>query len=144
MLLRDVEIEAAGAGGWFSKQLVFGKRLTQLFGPNGCGKTPVIQSIAFALGYPVKFREDIYKNCEAVVLRLSVEDRDVELRRRIHKRFDVQARIGSEDFRTFYDEKDYSKHLFQLFGIQTSTLTSTSNEAVEPYLATYLPVFYII
>jgi len=109
MLLRDVKIKAEGESGWFSKQLVFGKHLTQLFGPNGCGKTPVIQSIAFALGYPVKFREDIYKNCEEMILRLSVEDCDVELRRKIDKRFDVQARIGSEEFKTFYDEKDYSK-----------------------------------
>ena len=144
MKLRDIKIEAAGAKGWYSNQLVFGSRITQLFGPNGCGKTPIIQSIAYALGYPVKFREDIYDHCDAAVLRLETDVGEVELRRKIDKsRFDIEVRLENEDGQRFYSEKDYSKYLFDLFGLATSTLTSTGNEPVEPYMATFLPVFYL-
>jgi hypothetical protein len=143
MVLRDIEIEAAGGTGWSSKRLVFGKDITQLYGPNGCGKTPIIQSIAFVLGYPVKYREDIYKNCEAVVLRLDDRDREIELRRRIDKKLDIQARVNGGELTTFYDEKDYSSFLFRLLGIKTTTLTSTGNEPVTPYLSTFLPLFYL-
>jgi len=143
MVLHEVHIEAAGVTGWFSKPLVFGEDITQLYGPNGCGKTPVIQSIAFALGYPIKFREDVYKNCEAVWLRLSTGGQEVELRRRIDRRVDISARVDGGETQTFYDEKEYSKFLFGLFRVDTPSLTSTGNEATQPYLATFLPLFYL-
>ena len=144
MKLHEVKIEPAGTNGWYSNSLVFGSRITQLFGPNGCGKTPIIQSIAYALGYPVKFREDIYEHCDAAVLRFETDAGEVELRRKIDKsRFDIEFRAGNEDSKTFYSEKDCSKYLFDLFGISTSTLTSTGNEPVEPYMATFLPIFYL-
>lgn len=143
MVLRDIKIEAAGTTGWFSKQLAFGEDITQLYGPNGCGKTPVIQSVAYALGYPVKYREDIYKNCEAVVLRLNVHDREIELRRRIEKKLGIQVRVNGGEPTTFCNEREYSSFLFNLLGIETTTLTSTGNEPVAPYLSTFLPLFYL-
>ncbi len=143
MLLRDIKIEAAGATGWFSKHLAFGDDITQLYGPNGCGKTPVIQSIAFALGYPVKYREDIYKNCGAVVLRLNVCDQEIELRRRIEKKLDIQACVNGGKPTTFYNEGEYSSFLFDLLGVETTTLTSTGNDPVSPYISMFLPLFYL-
>jgi DNA repair exonuclease SbcCD ATPase subunit len=143
MVLRDIEIEAAGPYGWFAKQLTFGQQITQLYGPNGCGKTPIIQSIAFALGYPVKFREDVYQNCEAVILRLAVGDHEVELRRAIAREVDIRAVVDGEETKTFYNERELSGFIFSLFEIKTSKLTSTRNEPVDPYISTFLPLFFV-
>ena len=142
MKLLELKIEAEGNHGWFSKQLIFGDRITQLYGPNGCGKTPIIKSIAYALGYPVKFRDDIYNNCAAAVLRLETGLGELELRRKIDSHFDVEVRNGN-DSQTFYTEKDYSQYLFNIFDVKISTLTSNRNESTVPYMATFLPVFYL-
>lgn len=143
MILRYIKIEAAGATGWFSNELEFGENITQLFGPNGCGKTPIIQSVAYALGYPVKYREDIYNHCKAVLLRINVGGRDVELRRAIQKEFDIEVRVDENQSSAFYDERSYSAFLFDLFGVDTTTLTSKGNEPVPPYLSAFLPLFYL-
>lgn len=50
MKLIELKIHPSGKDGWGSKNLVFASDITQLYGPNGSGKTPVIHSIAFALG----------------------------------------------------------------------------------------------
>ena len=92
MKLLSLRMEPAGATGWSSETLMFGKQITQLFGPNGCGKTPVIQSMAHALGYPVKFREDVLRNCSAAVLRIQTQGGEIELRRKLGSAFDVYER----------------------------------------------------
>lgn len=50
MRLLDLTLEPRGVNGWGSSTLAFGRRVTSLFAPNGSGKTPLIQSIAFCLG----------------------------------------------------------------------------------------------
>lgn len=141
-ILQNVKINPAGPEGWQSPKLNFGEHLTQLFGPNGCGKTPVIQSIAFALGYPITFREDIYRHCEAVALNLRVGQQEVCLKRRIDRGFDAQV-IANGETVSFYDEKDFGRRIFDLLDVDTETLTSTGSEPVRPYLATFLPLFYL-
>lgn len=142
MVLLSIQIESTGEQGWQSRVLEFGEQLTQLFGPNGCGKTPVIQSVAYALGYPVTFREDIYQHCESVTLKLRAGEQGVCLKRRIDRSFDAQI-IADGDVASFYDEKEFSRALFDLFNVESETLTSTKNEPVRPYLATFLPLFYL-
>ncbi|MEM9387214.1 MAG: hypothetical protein AAGA68_19285 [Pseudomonadota bacterium] len=142
MVLLSVKIKPAGEQGWQSPMLVFGEELTQLFGPNGCGKTPVLQSVAYALGYPVTFREDIYRHCESVTLNLRAGDQEFCLERRIDRDFDAKIILESEA-ESFFDEKEYSRALFDLFAVECEVLTSTQNEPVRPYLATFLPLFYL-
>ncbi len=60
MKLINIQIFPNNQLGWRSDLLRFGDNITQLFGPNGCGKTPIVQSIAYCLGYPSVFRNDIY------------------------------------------------------------------------------------
>lgn len=67
MKLESLKVYARGSNGWGSSELAFAKSITQLYGPNGSGKTPLVQSIAFCLGYPCEFRDDIYVHCESVV-----------------------------------------------------------------------------
>src|ERR1700722_864760 len=142
MKLYSLRMEPALPNGWASDELIFGEHITQLFGPNGCGKTPIIQSIAHALGYPVKYREDIVEHCSATVLVLRSETSDCELRRRIGTPFDVDVRFGDKP-RSFFNEREYSQFLFELFGFSFPALTTTGNEATVPYMATLLPVFYL-
>ncbi|MCH4565262.1 hypothetical protein MKP05_19365 [Halomonas sp. EGI 63088] len=142
MVLLNVQIEPTGGQGWQSPVLEFGEQLTQLFGPNGCGKTPLIQSVAYALGYPVTFREDIYQHCESVTLNLRAGEQEVCLKRRIDRGFDAQI-IADGEVASFYDEKEFSRALFDLLNVERETLTSTQNEPVTPYLSTFLPLFYL-
>lgn len=143
MKLHSLRIEPAGPAGWSSQQLVFGDHITELFGPNGCGKTPIIQSIAFVLGYPVKFRDDILKNCGVSALSLDDGVTRIELRRRFDQPFDVEVRAGDQQAKTFYSDRDYSAYLMERFGFATPTLTSTNSDPVSPYMATLLPIFYL-
>jgi recombinational DNA repair ATPase RecF len=41
MNLLTLQIFPKGLDGWMSDELHFGNHITQLFGPNGCGKTPL-------------------------------------------------------------------------------------------------------
>jgi hypothetical protein len=143
MKLYSLRIEPRKPVGWESEGLLFGKNITELFGPNGSGKTPVIQSIAYALGYPVKYRDDILAHCDAAVLVLTAKSERIELRRRIGGTFDVEVRVENGDPQAFSNERDYSQYLFALLGFPFPSLTSSGNEATVPYMATLLPVFYL-
>lgn len=114
MRLHSLQIKPAGLAGWSSEKLFFGHHITELFGPNGCGKTPVIQSISFALGYPVKFRDDVLNKCEAVVLNLETDSGPIELQRKIGPLFDV-AVTTNKGTHNYYIEKEYSMFLLELF-----------------------------
>ncbi|MBB7763813.1 AAA family ATPase, partial [Escherichia coli] len=61
MKLISIKIKGRDIFGLESDELILGKHITEFYGPNGCGKTPLLQSIAYCLGYPCKFRDDIYK-----------------------------------------------------------------------------------
>ncbi|MCW5608623.1 MAG: hypothetical protein KIT26_11295 [Nitrosomonas sp.] len=144
MKLLELKIEPSGLNGWGSRVLEFGKDITQLYGPNGCGKTPIIHSIAYALGYPVRYREDILNNCESVILKAAHGDINIEFKRKIGSDFHLECIQSDQDeVRIFYNEKDMSTYLFNLLELSTSTLTSNRNEPTPPYISTFLPLFYV-
>ena len=129
---------------WESAPLPFGLYITELFGPNGSGKTPIIQSVVHALGYPVKYRDDILAHCDAVALTLENSSKElIEIRRRIDTGVDVEVRTGTAPVLGFYNERDYSQFLFEELALPFPALTSTGNEATTPYLSTLLPIFYL-
>ena len=144
MNLLELVIEPSGAAGWGSKVLKFGSDITQLYGPNGCGKTPVIHSIAYAIGYPVKFRDDILANCKSVVLRAIHNEKEIVFRREYSESFHIECVVSdSKDVRVFYNEQEFSDFLFEFLGIEVATLTSVRSEPSRPYVSTYLPLFYV-
>lgn len=150
MKLLELKIEHVELNGWESEQLTFGDDITQLYGPNGCGKTPVIHSIAYAMGYPVKFREDILRNCKSVVLKASHEENIIVFKRELSSSFNVECNVydeiigdDSENNKVFYSEKDLSVYLFDLLGLSTAALTSLKNLPTFPYVSTLLPLFYV-
>lgn len=144
MKLLELKIEPSGLSGWGSRVLVFGNDITQLYGANGCGKTPVIHSIAYALGYPVRYREDILSNCESVVLKAEHGGTNIEFRRKIGGSFHLECTQSDQgETLTFYNERDMSAYLFEFLSLSASMLTSNKNEPTPPYVSTFLPLFYV-
>lgn len=144
MRLINIQILPKGSNGWKSDLLYFGKDITQLYGPNGCGKTPIIKSIAYCLGYPSIFRQDIYDNCDSVVLKVETAIGNI-LIKRFYQRKDFEIELieplGNKKF--FYNEKDFSQFIFDLVEREAVNLITTKNSLVQPYLSTVLPFFYI-
>ena len=144
MRLTELSIQPIENTGWGSGPLIFGEDITQLYGPNGCGKTPVIHSIAFAMGYPVCYRDDILAHCESVTLKAVHNDKVITFLRQMSKDFHVECSVSDqEETRIFYNEEDMSKFLLDFLGLSISALTSISNEPTYPYSSTFLPLFYV-
>ncbi len=142
MRLISLKLDAQGLNGWESPILHFGRRTTLIFAENGSGKTPIIQAIAFCLGFPVKFREDINGKCSAANLVMEHEGSLIEIRRLIGREFHSQVRTATGTVE-FFSESDFSSALFKILGLMAPTLVSTNKQATQPYIATVLPLFYL-
>lgn len=129
--------------GWQSDLLEFGDNITQLFGPNGCGKTPIVQSIAYCLGFPCVFRNDIYDHCNFAILTINTPKGILKLKRIYSKDTDIEVFEPNGQRQRFHDEKDYSAYIFEWLDIVTSNLISNSNKLTPPYLSSMLPIFYL-
>ena len=144
MRLVNIQIFPKGGNGWGSDLLVFGKDITQLYGPNGCGKTPVIQSIAYCLGYPSTFRQDIYDHCDCVRLKIETEKGFLLITRIYHKNdFEIEVVEPLGNSKKFYNESDYSSYIFCWLNFNSKNLVSNSNTRIQPYVSTVLPFFYV-
>lgn len=142
MRLLTLKLQARGVNGWESPSLEFGRRLTSLFAPNGSGKTPIVQAVAFSLGFDTKFRDDIREKCEAVVL--TVQHRAIELTIRRAIATDFHATICAGDRRReFFSEGDFSRVLFEELGMTVPALVGTNRQLTRPYVSTVLPLFYV-
>lgn len=143
MKLISLKIFPNGQLGWGSGLLVFGRDITQLFGPNGCGKTPVVQSIPFCLGFPSVFRNDIYDRCKYAELTVLSEKGSLLLRRVYSRELDVEVVESTGVVQRFYNERDYSRYMFEWLGLTAHNLVTVGNQPGAAYLATLLPMYYL-
>lgn len=146
MRLKSLQIEQFGEGGWASPLLEFGHRTTMLFAPNGSGKSPLLRALASALGFPNNFRSDILEKCKAVVLRAESDGRPLTVRRTIggtNEEFYATIEFDGEQTE-HHSQSTFSHSLFQLLGLTPPKLVSTKGGEAQPYIATLLPVFYLI
>jgi hypothetical protein len=144
MKLISLEIHQRGENGLALPQLPFADEVTQLFGPNGSGKTPVVQTIVYCLGFPVSFRADVIGRCESASLVVEIKGVHYTLKRAITASgLDLEVREPAGATQHFFNEKDYTEYLFDLLDLPFPTLVTTSNEPTTPYLATVLPFFYL-
>jgi hypothetical protein len=143
MKLLSIKIKGRDSFGLESDELIFGRHITEFYGSNGCGKTPLLQSIAYCLGYPCKFRDDIYKLCRSATLSFKIGNdnflatRDFEL-----TDFVLTLEITNKILK-FYNEADYSKYIMEKLSLAYPSLLTTHNKQSYPYLSTLLPVFYL-
>ena len=146
MRLKSLQIEPLGEAGWESSLLEFGHRTTMLFAPNGSGKTPIIRALASALGFPNNFRNDILEKSSSVVLNAESEGEQLTIRRTIGaKNIEFYATIGFNGEQTeHFSQGSFSVALFQTLGLTPPRLVSTKGEEAQPYIATLLPIFYLI
>lgn len=143
MRLLDLTLEPRGVNGWGSSTLAFGRRVTSLFAPNGSGKTPLIQSVAFCLGYPVTFRDDINNKCDAATLAVAINSRVLKIRRTIGKDFYVKVTSEDGGVKKFFTEGDFSTAVFETLEMSQPKLVSNKRQLTYPYLATLLPLMYL-
>ena len=143
MKLLSLEIVPELISGWGTDVLRFGDHITQLYGPNGCGKTPIIQTIAFCLGYPSEFRNDIYDRCSHAVLRVEVKGKVIEIVRIYSRDFDVQVKYDTGVTERFYNEREFSECFFGIWEFDYPKLSAVNNKVAEPYISTILPIFYV-
>jgi len=145
MKLISVQVFANGKFGWESDKLVFGDSITQLYGPNGCGKTPIVQSIAYCLGYPCIFRNDIYDKCSHAILEIETSKGLFIIKRKYIRGRDVEIEVKGPNSITelFHNEKEYSLFIFGVLEIKVSRLVGNDNKVTTPYLATLLPILYL-
>lgn len=146
MRLKSLQVEPLGEGGWGSPLLEFGHRTTMLFAANGSGKSPVVRMLASALGFPNNFRAEILEKCSAVVLNAEVDAKPLRLRRALEaKNGDFYATIDFDGKRTeHFSEASFSVALFELLGLKPPKLVTNNREESQPYIATLLPLFYLV
>lgn len=145
MRLRTLKVEPFGQSGWETPLLEFGKRTTLIFARNGSGKTPIIQSLAASLGFPPKFRDEIFSKCYAVTLEAEHEGEVVRIRRILgasNRDFHVFLTYRGQESE-YFSEGSFSVALFEALGLEPPRLISNKGEAVQPYISTVLPVFYL-
>jgi len=143
MKLVSIQVFPIGGNGLGSDELIFGKNITQLYGPNGCGKTPVMQSIPFCLGYPSTFRNDIYDRCSHAILKVRTNDNLLSIKRIYSRDVDIEVNESNGSIQHFYSEGEFSEYLFGVLNIDYPYLVSNNNQAATPYLSSLLPVFYV-
>ena len=143
MRLISIQIFPNGLSGWQSDLLKFGNNVTQLYGANGCGKTPVVQSIAYCLGYPSVFRNDIYDRCNHVILEVTTAKGNLKIKRIYSRSTDIEITEPTGKKQRFFDEQEYSSFLFGWLGLKVENLVTTRNTRTSPYLSTMLPIYYL-
>lgn len=142
MKLIRLYIEPSSNKGWKSEELVFGNEMTQVYGENGSGKTPIMKFIVFALGYSCKFRDDIYQNCSYVNLFFSHNKELFHIKRKIDQDFNIEF-YSEKKNDIFYLEEKFTAFLFELLNIKYPTIISNSKEPTHPYMSTLLPLFFL-
>lgn len=143
MKLLSLQVGGSSPNSWSSGKLTFGNRVTQLFGSNGCGKTPMVQSIVFALGYKIAYRDDILERCDHVTLEVAARGREYAITRRMSGPFVVTVEEPDGPAAEFISEREYSRFLFSLWGLDDPVLTTVGNEATHIYSPHILPLFYL-
>ncbi|MGE8146499.1 hypothetical protein ACQKP7_15055 [Pseudomonas frederiksbergensis] len=144
MRLLKLKIQPLGPNGWRSEELVFAEDVTQLFGPNGIGKSPLIKAAISCLGYPSKFREDIQQNCRCAELEFEVLGTVYTARRFFSSNmFHVELVDSVGHISSFYNELDYSRFIFKMLGVECPALVATGEKATYPYFSMLLPIFYL-
>ncbi|EME8472102.1 hypothetical protein V0J72_003194 [Morganella morganii] len=143
MKLISIKIKGRDIVGLESEELIFGKNITEFYGPNGCGKTPLLQSISYCLGYPCKFRDDIYKLCKSATLTFTIANNTFRATRDFEYTDFILILEQNENTLRFYSQADYSKHIFELLSLSYPSLLTTQNKQSYPYLSTILPIFYL-
>lgn len=144
MKFKSIKIYSKGNNGLSSNDYMLGEHVTLLYGPNGSGKTPLIKSITYCLGYPELFRNDIYERCSHSILKVEINNLEYQFKRYYdHSQFHLEITEPLGSTQTFYDERTHSEYMFELLGLPHLNLVTNNKELTQPYISTFLPLFYL-
>jgi len=138
-------IVAKGQKGLETDELIFGDHFTQLYGPTGTGKTPLVKAIAYCLGCTVKFREEIYNRCDSAILTFNSSSGIYRAQRSFikGKQVEIEVTDPKNTKKTFYDEESYSEYMFELLGLKNRDLITKSGDKASIYMSSVMPLFYV-
>lgn len=143
MRLLSLQIVGTADRSWSSQRWDFAREVTQIFGPNGCGKTPMVQSAMYALGYEVDFRDDIVERCEYVCLEVLVGEKKYSIKRSFKRRSEMIVETKGQQAVSFVSQRDFSRFIFDLWRLDYPTVTSTQADPTPLYSGLLLPIFYL-
>ncbi|MDO6514300.1 hypothetical protein [Neptuniibacter sp. 2_MG-2023] len=146
MKLKSIQIFPKGSEGWSSGEISFSEHITQFYGPNGTGKSPLLQSVIHCLGLSTRFRKDINENCAKARLTLESNLKQVSFERPYSREFYVKVieLVGeAESVHEFYSEMQITEYLFRLLGFENRNLITNSKNKTSIYLSTIIPFFYV-
>lgn len=142
MKLKTLQIHSNGINGLGCEPLKFSDHITHIYGPNGCGKTPIIKSIAFCLGFPAVFRNDIYERCKMASLEVEINQKNFKIVRQVSREIDIEVFEDNGARQRFFSEAEFSEFLFQQLELDYPNLVSNRNTITNPYLSTLLPLLF--
>lgn len=142
MKLKTLQIISNGTHGLGCEPLTLADHITHIYGPNGCGKTPIIKSIAFCLGYPSVFRNDIYERCKFASLDIEIDQKIFKINRQFSRNVDIEVLDHNGVSQRFYSEGEFSEFLIKLMGLEYPNLVSNSGLLTQPYISTILPLVF--
>ena len=122
MKLKSLQIYSNRVNGLSCEALDFAEHITHIYGPNGCGKTPVTKSIAFCLGYPAVFRNDIYERCKMASLEIEVGQYAYKIIRQFSRELDIEVIDHTNVRERFFSEGEFSEFLFKVLGLDYPNL----------------------
>lgn len=143
MKLKTLKIESIGSNGLSCEVLEFAEHITHLYGPNGCGKTPILKSIVFCLGYPVVFRNDIFERCKTATLEIELANNTFTIIRQFSRDLDIGVTDNNNISQRFLSEGEYSEFLFNNLGFSYPNLVSSYGAVTKPFISTLLPLVFI-
>ncbi|PKO84841.1 MAG: hypothetical protein CVU17_01280 [Betaproteobacteria bacterium HGW-Betaproteobacteria-11] len=94
------------------------------------------------MGFDAKFREDIREKCQVAEVTFEHNQRTYLLRRDIGSDPHILIEVGGVT-REFFSEGDFSQALFEELDLAVPVLVGSNRLAIQPYLSTVLPIFYV-
>lgn len=143
MKLISLQLHGVNDFGWSSEKLLFADRLTQIYGENGAGKTPLVKSIVFALGYKAEYRDDILERCDRVTLEVVIGGKALAITRSFQTAFWINVVDGTGRSLDFNSEREFSRFMLELWELEDPIVTTTSNKSSHLYVSQLLPLFYL-
>jgi predicted nuclease with TOPRIM domain len=128
-------------GGWETPKLDFGALFTVLEGPNGSGKTPIMEGLYLALGHGLELPPAITDHCSAAQVTLVRDSQPITITRFLDSAFRCQ--IEDEDGARFITQAEYARWFTKLLGGEFRTLTNKHDKAAELYANVVIPAFAV-
>ena len=127
--------------GWETPNLDFGRLFTVLEGPNGSGKTPVMEGIYLALGHELELPPEIIDHCSAVEIALLADSTPIRVTRYLGEAF--RCHVSDNEGERFLTQAEYAGWFTRLLGGESRTLTNKQDKPVEIYANVLIPAFAV-